>query len=179
MIRRKLPALPSLRAVTIAVAGGLMALATVVAVAPPADAAAPRCTTRGWRAYVISPGQYSFDTWISFPAHSPEVTDGGYGFWSCSMVQGSTINEAIKALQLDINTCYPGLSPVLKDDGQFGSRTFAALKKVQESHGIENNGQYGPQTARTMYHRYWHGDSSTRPGCATLESFGWPGNSPR
>ena len=175
MIRRKVPALPSLRAFVIAVAGGLMALATVVAVAPPADAAAPRCTGNGLR-YYWSGGQLSTNTWITFPAHSPNTnTFGGFGFWSCSLVQGST-GPAVKTLQQDINACYPGLSPVLKEDGQFGSRTLAALAEVQESHAIVDNGQYGPETARTMYHhRYWR-IGSPGSGCSDLSSFGWPGN---
>ena len=100
----------------------------------------------------------------------------GYGYWSCSLVQGS-VGQGVTRLQINLNDCYPGvIGPQLAEDGQFGNKTKAALIAVQKWHGIEANGQYGPQTARYMSHSYvdFRGYPSS---CLTLSAFGWPGDS--
>jgi hypothetical protein len=149
-----------------------------VIAAPPASAAAPACTGTGSRFDLTEYGELNTDLEMFFPAHSHTTyTYGGQGFWSCSLVQGSTGN-AVDDLQQDINACYyPNVvDELLEPDGRFGPLTKAALVDVQRRHGIEANGQYGPQTARTMYHRYYNWKTASW-SCARLEHFGWPGNS--
>lgn len=165
---------------SIVVAGLLFAGVTVLT-ASPASAAAPRCSGQGWRYNMINPYEK-----LWFPAHSPdsrafllsptgEWVTVGYGFWSCSLVQGST-GEGVRQLQVDMNACYSGLiGTPLSEDGLFGSRTKAALIKVQQWHGIEANGQYGPQTARTMQHHGYNDNEGSK--CKTLSEMGFPGNS--
>ena len=170
---------------------GLLVGLVTVAGARPASAATPRCTGEGWRYFMQSPGVPYPDVDIYFPAHSPStaayVNYGtpespywihvGDGFWSCSLVQGST-GEGVRVLQHEINVCYGGIAgPALVEDGQFGAKTRAALVKVQQYHGIGADGEYGPQTARTMWHRWRQLVDPFAAGCATMGQAGWPGNS--
>jgi hypothetical protein len=168
------------RNLSLAVAGAVVAVSTLVVAAPGASAAAPRCAGWGYRHHVNASGWVDREMFIIFPAHSPDERvepDVGEGYWSCSLVQGST-GDGVAALQQNINSCYyPGvIDTKLEEDGQFGRLTKAALVAVQQRHGIEANGQYGPQTARTMYHIYnnWRDMHS---GCSRLDLWGWPGNS--
>jgi hypothetical protein len=169
------------RTLAAAVAGIVAVTVTVVAAAPPASAAAQPCTGAGMRIF-LRDGLLDDDLWLFFPAHHPDekvyysAAPAGYGYWSCSLVQGS-VGNAVVYLQNGLNECYPGvIGTPLQVDGQFGPKTKAALVKVQQWHGIEANGQYGPQTARTIYHDYvdFRGYPSS---CLTLSDFGWPGNS--
>jgi len=99
----------------------------------------------------------------------------GYGYWSCSLVKGS-VGEGVRALQENLNFCYSAvIGPRLDEDGRFGSLTKAALVRVQQYHAITADGEYGPQSARTIYHRM--ADRSGGEWCATLAQAGWPGNS--
>jgi hypothetical protein len=155
---------------------GMLAVGAVVAGAPAASAAAPRCTGAGWRIYIAPDGTAYHNLLIFFPAHSPDVRipgGQGGGYWSCSLVQGST-GEGVRELQQNLNYCYGDvIGAPLEQDGQFGPLTKAALVEVQRFHRIEANGQYGPQTARTIEHPKFTGWG----GCITLSDFGWPGNS--
>ncbi len=170
-----------IRAFGATLAGILVAVVTVVAAAPPASAAAPPCTGWGLRHDVMESGALDPYLRIYFPAHTPdEATYGGEGYWSCSLVQGSQ-GEGVEALQTIINQCYvPSVVEYhLEVDGDFGSLTKAALVEVQRRHGIVANGQYGPQTARTIYHASYNPFGPVVHGCARLTHFGWPGNSPK
>jgi hypothetical protein len=162
------------------IVAGMLIAGSVVAGAPAASAAAPRCTGQGHRTYVDpDTGGRDTEAWIYFPAHSPTAWHwGGEGYWSCSLVQGSTATGAIQDLQATMNTCYLAtIGTRLNVDGQFGPKTKAALIQVQRSHGIVDNGQYGPETARTMKHYWVHHTDGVSWGCSTLAMFGWPGDS--
>lgn len=166
------------RALTTVLAGVLGVLATMAVVAPPVSAAAHPCSGVGYRVDLTESGGPNEDLRIFFPAYLHDGrTDGGAGYWSCALAQGAR-NDAVTMLQFSINRCYYPhvVDTLLAEDGDFGSKTKAALVKVQRQHGIEANGQYGPQTARTMYHHYWNYPDD-HPGCAALWMFGWPGNS--
>lgn len=169
------------------VLAGMMSVGVVVAEAPAASAAAPRCTGRGWRVFRAEDGTYANGAEVYFPAHSPDqvvwgpLAGGpdvivGKGYWSCSLVPGST-GEGVRALQGGLNACYSGIigTPLITD-GQFGTKTKAALIKVQQWHGIEANGQYGPQTARSIFHFFynWHVGGAS---CLSMGLAGYPGNS--
>lgn len=166
------------RRAAIIVAGMLM-VGSVVAGAPAASAAAPRCTGTGHRLFVRPDGSLDNQLWILFPAHSYDTqVYGGTGYWSCSLVPGMTNSPGVYDMQATLNQCYPGIiGDRLAQDGNFGSKTKAALVKVQQWHGIEANGQYGPQTARTIYYSYNDWGPGPSGGCLTLTDFGWPGNS--
>jgi hypothetical protein len=159
------------------IVAGILMVGAVVGWAPAASAATPRCTGIGWRMLVYSNGTWDENAWTFFPAHSPTAQVwGGQGYWSCSLVQGST-GAGVKQLQRDMNFCYETVIPApLEEDGQFGQRTKDALVKVQQYLSIEFNGQYGPQTARTMRHRFVDSRYGFN-GCLTLSDTGWPGNS--
>jgi peptidoglycan hydrolase-like protein with peptidoglycan-binding domain len=159
--------------------------ALMVAGAPAATAAAPRCTGVGFRVVVYPDGTWDSAMTVIFPAHSPQVPiwggSGGAGYWSCSLVQTSK-GSGVRRLQETMNYCYE--TPIrqalggalLQLDGDFGSLTKRALIAVQRYHGIEDNGEYGPQTARTMRH-FLHDGRYGYHGCVTLTEAGWPGNS--
>jgi hypothetical protein len=159
----------------------------VVGWAPAASAAAPRCTGEGARNPMINGVPVMTSHLIQFPAHHPEQlyygipntpgTEMGWGFWSCSLVKGMS-NEGVRTLQREMNFCYwYVIGNQLDPDGQFGTLTKAALVKVQQELHITADGEYGPQTARTMQHilknQVWPNDWS----CTTLTEQGWPGNS--
>lgn len=86
------------------------------------------------------------------------VPSSGYsGGWvtSCSMRAYSYgWNPAVALLQNTLNECYRSRtgSGVLEEDGQFGNGTRSALIRAQRWHGISADGEYGPQTARTLHH---------------------------
>ena len=165
-------------------AAGILAV-LVMAGAPPASAAAPRCTGVGFRVLVYPNGTWDSAVSVSFPAHSPQVPiwggSGGAGYWSCSLVQTSK-GSGVKRLQQTMNYCYEQTvraalgGPLLQPDGDFGTLTKRALVAVQRFHEIEDNGQYGPQTARTMRH-YLQDGRYGYSGCITLTEMGWPGDS--
>lgn len=60
---------------------------------------------------------------------------------------------AIKALQRNLNYCYGARLVV---DGKYGSKTRAAVVKVQRKHRITVDGIYGPQTRSAMVWRMYH-----------------------
>ncbi|MCP2323615.1 hypothetical protein HDA40_002122 [Hamadaea flava] len=158
------------------IAGLLLALATaagalVVTATPAAAASTPRCTTSYlWAKYDYNgdaalAAAYSpwirtwtpFHYWITTPI--ARYSDGTPR-WSCLMSTGAT-GEPVKALQRALNACYSTYSihwvgghnlgfAQLTVDGVYGSKTKAALTKVQRYHGITADGIYGSQTATNM-----------------------------
>lgn len=155
------------------VATGLTASLLLVALfvgAPAADAAARPCT--GW-GYRVFNNPYSNQSQMWFPAHSPDTwATYGKGFWSCSLVEGN-VGDGVYQLQEELNACY---GEHLDVDGEFGRLTKAALIRAQQSHGIVANGQYGPQSARTLRHPFYSWDTGYE-GCWTLAAWGFPGDS--
>lgn len=169
-------------------AAGLTVAVLTVVTASPASAAAPRCDGEGERLEMSSPYLPTGNT-IFFPAYNHEErvvgwpapdypVTLGHGYWSCSLVRNS-VGEGVRALQQNLNFCYVGIiGPRLEEDGQFGSLTKAALARAQRYHGIQDNGEYGPQSARTLYHKVV--DPTGGVGsewCTSLTLAGWPGNS--
>jgi peptidoglycan hydrolase-like protein with peptidoglycan-binding domain len=81
------------------------------------------------------------------------------GNFECVLGIGN-YSAAVRILQVHLNACYwsgsphPGhrstFSRILVLDGDFGSRTASALASAQRSHGIEDDGEYGPETRRTL-----------------------------
>ena len=60
--------------------------------------------------------------------------------------------SAIKALQRDLNYCYGSKLVV---DGKYGSKTRAAVLKVQRKHKVTADGIYGPKTRSAMNWRMY------------------------
>jgi peptidoglycan hydrolase-like protein with peptidoglycan-binding domain len=84
------------------------------------------------------------------------------GNYNCVLGIGNQ-SGAVRNLQGHLNSCYwsgstvPGhrsaFSTALVVDGIYGSRTAAAVAAAQRSHGIADDGVYGPQTRRTILFR--------------------------
>lgn len=122
-----------------AVLGGVLA---PVAFAGPADAA----TVCGGRSN-INHGSLTF---------TMPTTSANSGNVNCSLENGN-ISDGVRILQINLNDCYwsgsttrghaPAFSTRLAEDGQFGSRTEAALLAAQRTiSGIGHDGEYGPET---------------------------------
>jgi peptidoglycan hydrolase-like protein with peptidoglycan-binding domain len=95
------------------------------------------------------------------------ATSGG-STW-CHLQRGYS-NEAVWYLQYSIVDCYRGWGEVVNIavDGNFGPKTEAAVKWVQQHHGITADGIYGPQTRNAMLHR--HADwPDQEPGCSRFQ----------
>jgi len=60
----------------------------------------------------------------------------------------ASYNPGVVALQRALNACY---TQGLTVDGYFGSKTQAALKRVQSAVGTTADGVYGPKTKAAMY----------------------------
>jgi peptidoglycan hydrolase-like protein with peptidoglycan-binding domain len=104
---------------------GALVLVGVGLTADPASAATyPRCNGAAW--------QLGDDgvTYIYTPTAN--------GNWGCTMRYGEA-GEEVRALQRTLNTCY-GAS--LSVDGQFGSRTRAALRAAESTEGTTVDGIY-------------------------------------
>jgi murein L,D-transpeptidase YcbB/YkuD len=98
-------------------------------------------------------GDYSFHV----PAYgSSENTD-------CLMNSGAT-GSGVVALQNTINSCYAP-SPYLSVDGDYGPKTKAAVKVVQNKVGTTQDGIYGPKTAAAMR---WIGYDESGEVCRSL-----------
>jgi len=61
--------------------------------------------------------------------------------------------SAIRQLQANLNYCYGSKLAV---DGLFGSKTRAAVQKVQRQHKLTADGIYGPQTRSAMNWRLYN-----------------------
>ena len=143
----------------------LTAVAAVVVTAAPASAASTaQCnTTHTWSLHDGNGDPYGgsppFDYTITTPAYRNSA--GSYT-WRCWMAKGSTGPE-VKRLQQTINHCYgyywtsiPGallLGLQLAEDGIYGSKTAAALTRIQDYLGINADGVYGPESASHLRHQ--------------------------
>lgn len=123
----------TLFAVTTLLAGGLVTVVTTT------DASAyPTCdTAQGFNR-----------------ASVPSVSSTGSR--DCVMGQGAQ-SAGVRALQYTINECYIDLGRIpnarLAEDGQFGSRTRAALVNTQRYAGTSPDGVYGPKTRQAIQWR--------------------------
>jgi peptidoglycan hydrolase-like protein with peptidoglycan-binding domain len=115
-----------------AAAAILVGLAATLTLASPAAAAGTCYTTTTLPDYTI-------------PLFSVTVPSAGSTAASttCYMAQGANSN-AVKRLQTTLNRCY---DQALVVDGDFGSRTKAALKVAQGMNWLLTvDGEYGPKT---------------------------------
>ncbi|WP_370615247.1 peptidoglycan-binding domain-containing protein [Mumia sp. Pv 4-285] len=132
--------------ITVLATAGLTA-GLVLASGGPA-AASPACTTNGY-------GVTRSGSILSVPA-----TSGGS--LHCHLQEGYS-NRAVWQLQYSITWCYRGYGESVLNigvDGNFGPKTKAALRRVQQIERINVDGVYGPQTRDAMMHRQdsWEGD---------------------
>ena len=145
----------------------LLSLASLVAIAGPAQAAAlKKCDTLFWD----NSGSY----YISIPFGSVRA-DG----W-CTMASGQTdaknedLPHPVKSLQWALKYCY---SRSISADGAFGPATKSALKYAQGKEHVTADGEFGPNTRKVLlWPRFTYiSDSVTPPhsGCVRLPS-GWP-----
>lgn len=125
-----------------------LAAGFLLASAGPAEASAA-CTTKGY-------GVTRSGNILSVPAT-------GSGSLHCHLQEGYYGNTAVWYLQYSIAWCYRGYGEAVLNiavDGNYGTKTKAAVKRVQEIERITADGVYGPQTRDAMMHRQdeWEGD---------------------
>lgn len=127
----------------------MVAVGTIMLGSSPASAALPRCTT-----YV-----YVWDfTHTTEIQHGSTDNDNIY----CENVPGDTgaaTKVAVRVLQESLNHCYgPNgqfqhlFSPDLSLDGQYGPKTTAAVRALQQHLGVGVDGKAGPNTRTYMSH---------------------------
>ncbi|MEU7823088.1 peptidoglycan-binding domain-containing protein [Catellatospora sp. NPDC049133] len=137
------------RTVGLSLVAALMAAVGVLATAPAAHAATPKCD--GW-AFVQ--GTHLFDWDIVVPAVSTMPVKhfgGGWDEIKCEIRYGD-VGWQVKRLQQTLNGCYGWLGIKLTVDGHFGTNTKNALIKAQKNSRITADGVYGPKTATTISH---------------------------
>ena len=114
-----------------AAAAAALATAGGLAVAAPAEAALPICTTRAELT-----GNYGAKIWVpAIPVNYTYSTD-------CQLKRGVN-NDAVRVLQASAANI---LDRNLAVDGDFGGNTQQAVRDVQRVYGIRIDGVYGPQT---------------------------------
>lgn len=121
--------------------------ATLVGLAPAANAATPSCTTqtRIWQ------GEFYTDV--------PSTSGGST---NCVLRQGAE-NEAVYRLQYTLINCNGANSLGL--DGIYGRETAGAVRIFQDMMHIGVDGTYGPQTRNAMY---WVFNSKTQYYCGKI-----------
>jgi peptidoglycan hydrolase-like protein with peptidoglycan-binding domain len=88
----------------------------------------------------------------------------------------SASNSAVTSLQGHIKTCYIEAGRIswsgdFAVDGYYGDDTVAALKKVQNYHGVGADGEYGPTTRDAMFLRWYaNPGGGGRSGCSNQHS---------
>jgi hypothetical protein len=141
-----------------AVLAAALGLGLAVAPAGAAQAALPTCNSFAYRD--------AGNIYGSVSARVPvwrETGEPGYTL-ECALRQGNYNNTAVRILQETLNNCYWNIiGAQLVADGDFGAKTRDALAKAQRSHGIQDDGSYGAQSRRTLYH---HG-LATNEGAGT------------
>jgi peptidoglycan hydrolase-like protein with peptidoglycan-binding domain len=126
----------------LALAASFVAGSTVVASAATPQTADVECLRT-----VVLPAQDGFT--VPLPASSSNSSD-------CFLVIGDS-GAGVSDLQAALKTCN-GQSG-LAVDGDFGTRTKAAVVAVQRAHGITADGGYGNQTRGVMS---WPDNNSTK-----------------
>src|SRR5437879_13619941 len=116
------------RSISLAVMVSLIAIAGVTAGTSTAQAASRSCT--GITLFEV--GDYS--------QYLPTV---GYGTGDLDCVLGfGNDSDAVYMLQVTLDGCYKA---GLKQDGNYGTLTEAAVRNVQHAVGVPRDGVYGPQ----------------------------------
>ncbi|WP_406160621.1 peptidoglycan-binding protein [Streptomyces sp. NBC_00882] len=154
------------RVKTAVVTAGLAAtlLGGAVVNAPTASAATPTCS----KFKRVENGNLLY-AWV--PASSAGST-------ACQLTTGNS-STAVSTLQATLNKCYGSeqgnaawnLGIDITVDGEFGSQTKSALKKVQQVLKDSNyydgavDGIYGPMTSKAMHHRQYYQDSNRYSRC--------------
>ncbi|MEU7823089.1 peptidoglycan-binding domain-containing protein [Catellatospora sp. NPDC049133] len=145
-----------LTGVAAVVAATLMSAVGVLVTAPAAHAAtAPRCNSSAtvqadWRTQVVMPVATTTTTPI----------------FECTIAYGETGTE-VKVLQSTLNRCYKSvIGTALVVDGQFGSKTQAALIKAQRSEWLPQTGKY---TGAEAWNMKFFGMRGLGLGCYELE----------
>jgi peptidoglycan hydrolase-like protein with peptidoglycan-binding domain len=115
-----------------------------VAVATPAFASAPQCTTRTTVWGIDNAGDPA-------PLVFPAASGGNINCW---LARGDN-SDAVKALQAAINCnsnrlIGPFESGMIAVDGDFGPQTYNALRDVQYWGGVTPDGVYGSHTRDVM-----------------------------
>jgi peptidoglycan hydrolase-like protein with peptidoglycan-binding domain len=115
--------------------------ATAVVFAGPASATSPCNSTSS-----ITHGSLSFDI--------PSIGHNS-GNVNCHLSVNDN-SPAVKSLQIQLNDCYwsgsntkghsSAFGTRLSEDGQYGSKTEAAVRAAQSAEHISADGDYGPQT---------------------------------
>jgi hypothetical protein len=78
---------------------------------------------------------------------------------NCQLAENNN-SDAVKALQTQLNLCNGGN---LKVDGDFGSKTKAALKAAQKANDADDDGIYGPETrSRIKFGLYFNSNPSDK-----------------
>ena len=127
-----------MRKLALLVAAGVAATVLAVAPASPASAAS-LCTT------VVNHSNGSQN--MAVPAASGGgdnclIGFGNLGCWGPNC-------QSVKRLQRTLNVCY-GHNLVV--DGEFGNKTYNALRDAQRRSGVRDDGTYGPNTRSAMRH---------------------------
>lgn len=94
-----------------------------------------------------------FDTVIFRP-----TTSNGSGQTHCLMVEGNETDGVFK-LEDSLQKCY-GLNTGVRDN-HYTNQTTAAVKRVQDFHGITVDGKFGPQTSAAMFWPEYDGGGFT------------------
>lgn len=125
-----------MRALKATIATTAVLVSTMGAPAPTAEAAQPRC----WGANFmrVSSGGHA-----EVPTRSRSDLSTG-----CILAYGDR-TAGVRALQSTLNRCY---GYRLAEDGIYGARTQAAVKRVQGLIGARRDGIYGPETSKLMTH---------------------------
>ncbi|MDO8152269.1 peptidoglycan-binding protein [Isoptericola sp. b408] len=119
-----------------ALVAAFVLLAGGVAVAAPASAYGYTCNDR-------------INGYVPAYNNGLSIVDGGFATQSCYQNSGRYRYASTVGIQKSFNKCYAeryGWSKIAVD-GIYGSKTTAAVAKVQRKHGITDDGKYGPQTA--------------------------------
>ncbi|MEU0401489.1 peptidoglycan-binding domain-containing protein [Streptomyces sp. NPDC006197] len=143
---------------TLATLGSTAAMtAGLIGFSPSADAAIAGCTD-----YAI---YYSGST-NAWYTKVPTIGPQGTNF--CTLRAGAS-GMQVYHLQDTLNYCYG--QDVGGLDGIFGTKTTAALKRVQASLGLDADGVYGPQT-RDRLKWHWRNQEGAYNTCTTLYDAG-------
>lgn len=95
--------------------------------------------TRGWDCILRYGGSQS--------ATQTTTTTGGFKVYGFPLVKNGSKGDAVKMCQAALNV---RMGAGLQTDGVCGSKTEAAIKKWQESHGLEPDKQCGPKTWQSL-----------------------------
>ncbi|MFD5825612.1 peptidoglycan-binding protein [Lentzea sp. NPDC060358] len=112
----------------------LFAAALVPLAAPGVAQAAPSCNS--FTTYTVNEG------YLRVPS-----IGWATGNINCDLGRGN-VGDAVRVIQVGLNSCR---GEALSEDGEFGSRTEAAVRREQARRGVSQDGRYGPITRRAGF----------------------------